>query len=137
MALSRKTPLERIEYALIVSTLLLLVVVTVQPLLNLLAISFSEPAKVPGMNGLTIIPTRCHRDHSTDFMELVGSLRSTTRIPILSGLHKFTCRAPNGSVRQAFKPLATTVTPRPSLVRYSHGLSAAQLLALFAGLRRR
>lgn len=57
MALSRKTPLERIEYALIVSTLLLLVVVTVQPLLNLLAISFSEPAKVPGMNGLTIIPS--------------------------------------------------------------------------------
>jgi putative aldouronate transport system permease protein len=57
MALSRKTPLERIEYALIVSTLLLLVVVTVQPLLNLLAISFSEPAKVPGMNGLTIVPS--------------------------------------------------------------------------------
>ncbi|MDQ0323362.1 putative aldouronate transport system permease protein [Pararhizobium capsulatum DSM 1112] len=56
MALSRKTPIERIEYAIIVSTLLLLVVVTVQPILNLLAISLSEPSKVPGMNGLAILP---------------------------------------------------------------------------------
>lgn len=52
----RRTPLERIEYAIIVSTLLLLVVVTVQPLLNLLAISLSEPSEVAGMSGLTILP---------------------------------------------------------------------------------
>ena len=53
----KRTPLERIEYAIIVSTLLLLVVVTVQPLLNLLAISLSDPAKVAGMSGLTVIPS--------------------------------------------------------------------------------
>jgi putative aldouronate transport system permease protein len=52
----RRTPLERIEYAIIVSTLLLLVVFTVQPLLNLLAISLSDPARVAGMSGLTIFP---------------------------------------------------------------------------------
>ncbi len=52
----RRTPLERIEYAIIVSTLLLLVVVTVQPLLNLLAISLSEPSEVAGMSGLTVLP---------------------------------------------------------------------------------
>jgi putative aldouronate transport system permease protein len=56
MSATRKSPLERIEYALIVSTLLLLVVVTVQPILNLLAISLSDPARVPGMSGLTIFP---------------------------------------------------------------------------------
>jgi putative aldouronate transport system permease protein len=52
----RRTPLERIEYAIIVSTLLLLVVFTVQPLLNLLAISLSDPARVAGMSGITIVP---------------------------------------------------------------------------------
>jgi putative aldouronate transport system permease protein len=52
----RRTPLERIEYAIIVSTLLLLVVFTVQPLLNLLAISLSDPSRVAGMSGLTIFP---------------------------------------------------------------------------------
>ncbi|GGF12124.1 putative ABC transporter permease protein YtcP [Youhaiella tibetensis] len=52
----RKTSLERLEYAIIVSTLLFLVVMTVQPLLNLLAISFSDPTNVAGMNGLTILP---------------------------------------------------------------------------------
>jgi putative aldouronate transport system permease protein len=52
----RRTPLERIEYAIIVSTLLLLVVFTVQPLLNLLAVSLSDPARVAGMSGLTIFP---------------------------------------------------------------------------------
>jgi putative aldouronate transport system permease protein len=51
-----RSPLERIEYAIIVSTLLLLVVVTVQPILNLLAVSLSEPGKVAGMSGLTILP---------------------------------------------------------------------------------
>ncbi|HUH76257.1 MAG TPA: carbohydrate ABC transporter permease, partial [Devosia sp.] len=53
---SRRSPLERIEYVLIVSTLLLLVVFTMQPLLNLLALSFSEPSKVAGFSGLSIIP---------------------------------------------------------------------------------
>jgi putative aldouronate transport system permease protein len=51
-----RSPLERIEYAIIVSTLLLMVVITVQPVLNLLAVSFSENSRVPGMSGLTIIP---------------------------------------------------------------------------------
>jgi putative aldouronate transport system permease protein len=51
-----RTPLEKIEYVIIVSTLLLLVVVTVQPILNLLAISLSDPSKVAGMSGLTIVP---------------------------------------------------------------------------------
>ena len=45
-----RTPLERIEYAIIVSTLLAMVVVTVQPILNLLAISFSENGRVAGMS---------------------------------------------------------------------------------------
>ena len=53
----RRTAFERIEYAIIVSTLLLLVIVTVQPLLNLLAISLSETSRVAGMSGLTIIPS--------------------------------------------------------------------------------
>lgn len=52
----RRSPLERIEYAIIVSTLLLLVVVTVQPILNLLAISLSDPSRIAGMSGLTILP---------------------------------------------------------------------------------
>ena len=51
-----RTPMERIESVLILSTLLLLVVVTVQPLLNLLALSLSDPSKVPGFSGLSIIP---------------------------------------------------------------------------------
>ena len=53
---SRRTPLERVEYVLIVSTLLLLVVFTLQPLLNLLALSFTEPSKVAGFSGLSIFP---------------------------------------------------------------------------------
>lgn len=56
MSAIRRSPIERTEYAIIVSTLLLLVVVTVQPILNLLAISFSESARVPGMSGLAILP---------------------------------------------------------------------------------
>ncbi|HEY9011936.1 MAG TPA: carbohydrate ABC transporter permease [Devosia sp.] len=52
----RRTPLERLEYAIIVSTLLLLVVVTVQPILNLVAMSISDPSRVAAMSGLTIIP---------------------------------------------------------------------------------
>jgi putative aldouronate transport system permease protein len=52
----KRTPLERLEYIIIVSTLLLLVVFTVQPLLNLLALSLSDPSKVAGFSGLSIIP---------------------------------------------------------------------------------
>lgn len=52
----RRTPLERVEYAIIVSAMLLMVVVTVQPILNLAAISLSDPARVPGMSGLAIWP---------------------------------------------------------------------------------
>ncbi|MDC9823109.1 carbohydrate ABC transporter permease [Devosia sp. ZB163] len=53
----RRTPLERIEYAIIVTTLLALVVVTLQPILNLVAVSFSDPAKVAGKSGLDIWPS--------------------------------------------------------------------------------
>ncbi len=53
---NRRTPLERVEYAIIISTLLLLVLVTVQPLLNLLAVSLSDPAKLPGMSGMEVLP---------------------------------------------------------------------------------
>jgi putative aldouronate transport system permease protein len=53
---NRRSPIERIEYAIIVSTLLLMVVVTVQPLLNLLAISLSESARLPGMSGMEVLP---------------------------------------------------------------------------------
>jgi putative aldouronate transport system permease protein len=52
----RRTPLERAEYAVIVTTLLALVVVTVQPILNLVAMSVSEPSQVPGMSGLAVLP---------------------------------------------------------------------------------
>lgn len=56
MARENRTGLERMEEAIIASVLIGLVIVTVQPILNLLAISLSEPANVPGMSGLTIIP---------------------------------------------------------------------------------
>lgn len=56
MAADNRTSFERIEQTIIISALLLLVVVTVQPILNLLALSFSDPAKVPGMSGLAITP---------------------------------------------------------------------------------
>jgi putative aldouronate transport system permease protein len=52
----RRTPLERIEYAIIISTLLLLVVLTVQPILNLIAMSLSDPSRVAGMSGLAVLP---------------------------------------------------------------------------------
>ena len=52
----RRTPLERIEYAVIVTTLMALVVVTVQPILNLVAMSVSEPSQVTGMSGLAVLP---------------------------------------------------------------------------------
>lgn len=52
----RRTPLERLEYLLIVSSLLLLVVFTMQPLLNLLALSLSDPGRIPGFSGLSILP---------------------------------------------------------------------------------
>ena len=51
-----RSPMERVESVLIISTLLLLVVVTVQPLLNLLALSLSAPSKVAGFSGLSILP---------------------------------------------------------------------------------
>ena len=63
----RRTPLERAEYAIIVSTLLFLVVLTVQPLLNLLAISLSDPSEVAGMSGLTVLPS----GFSTDVWSLL------------------------------------------------------------------
>ena len=51
-----RTPLERTEQIIIVSTLLLLVVLTLQPLLNLLALSLSDPGKVAGFSGLSVWP---------------------------------------------------------------------------------
>lgn len=56
MASQNRTGLERAEGVIIVSVLLALVVITVQPILNLLAISLSDPANVPGMSGLAVIP---------------------------------------------------------------------------------
>ena len=53
---------ERVEQILILSTLFLLVVITVQPILNLLAISLSDSSKVPLMSGLTIIPEKLSFD---------------------------------------------------------------------------
>ena len=64
-----RTPLERIEYAIILSTLVLLTVVCVQPILNLLAVSLSEPARVPGMSGFTVVP----RGFSTDIYTLLAA----------------------------------------------------------------
>lgn len=52
----RRSLLERMEYAIIVSSLLLMVVVTVQPILNLFAISLSDPAGVAGISGLAVLP---------------------------------------------------------------------------------
>ncbi|MFZ3584822.1 hypothetical protein ACOI1H_22105 [Loktanella sp. DJP18] len=56
MARQTRTGLERMEEAIIASVLIALVVVTVQPILNLLAISLSDPVNVPGMSGLAIVP---------------------------------------------------------------------------------
>ncbi len=56
MASQNRTSLEKMEQVIIVSTLLLLVVITVQPILNLLAISLSSPEKVLLMTGMTVIP---------------------------------------------------------------------------------
>jgi putative aldouronate transport system permease protein len=53
----RRTPLERIEYAIIVTTLLAMVVVMLQPILNLVAVSFSDPSQVAGKSGLDIWPS--------------------------------------------------------------------------------
>jgi len=52
----RRSPLERAEYAIIVSALLLAVVLTLQPLLHLLAVSLSDPGRVAGMSGLSVVP---------------------------------------------------------------------------------
>lgn len=51
-----RTRLERIEQVIIASALLGMVVVTVQPILNLLAISLSEPSRAVGMSGLAVLP---------------------------------------------------------------------------------
>lgn len=53
---TRQTRFERIEQVIIVSSLLLMAVVSLQPVLNLVAISFSDPARVPGMSGLAVLP---------------------------------------------------------------------------------
>jgi putative aldouronate transport system permease protein len=52
----KRTPMERTEQIIVISTLLLLVVFTVQPLLNLLALSLSDPSQVAGFSGLSIWP---------------------------------------------------------------------------------
>jgi putative aldouronate transport system permease protein len=53
---SRSTPFERVEYILILSALFLMVIITAQPILHLVAVSFSDPARVPAMSGLEVIP---------------------------------------------------------------------------------
>jgi putative aldouronate transport system permease protein len=67
MRLPGRTPFERIESAIILSTLLLLTIVCVQPIVNLLAVSLSDPPRVPGMSGLAVVP----RGFSTDVYELL------------------------------------------------------------------
>ena len=67
MAADNRTTFERIEQVIIVSSLLLMVVVTVQPILNLLALSLSDSSKVPLMSGLTIFPN----DLSTDVWDVL------------------------------------------------------------------
>ncbi|HEV8036356.1 carbohydrate ABC transporter permease [Yoonia sp.] len=64
---NRSTPFERIEYVLILSVLFLMVVITAQPILHLVAVSFSDPAEVPGMSGLEVLP----RGLSTDVWSLL------------------------------------------------------------------
>lgn len=75
MASINRTPFERIEQTIIVSALLLMVVIAVQPILNLLALSLSAPAKVPGMSGLAIIPNGL----SFDVWELLAKHPSVRR----------------------------------------------------------
>ncbi len=67
MAADNRTTFERIEQVIIVSSLLLMVVVTVQPILNLLALSLSDSSKVPFMSGLTILPN----DLSTEVWDVL------------------------------------------------------------------
>jgi len=67
--------LERIEYTIIVSSLLLMVVVMLQPLLNLLAVSLSDPSRVAGMSGLTVLPN----GFSLDVWQLLISNPSVQR----------------------------------------------------------
>lgn len=69
MARSNRTALERTEEALILSVLIAIVVVTVQPILNLLAISLSDPARVPGMSGMAVVPD----GFSVDIWRLLAS----------------------------------------------------------------
>lgn len=56
MASRPRSAFERAEYAIIVSSLLLLTVITLQPLVHLLALSLSDPAQVPSMSGIEIWP---------------------------------------------------------------------------------
>ena len=71
MATQNRTNLEKVEQVIIVSTLLLLVVITVQPILNLLAISLSEPDKVLTMSGMAVVP----EGFSTDVWKILFDCR--------------------------------------------------------------
>src|SRR5688572_2853438 len=55
-ARARKTPMERTEYVIIISTVLRLVVIPVQPIPTRLAVSFSDPGQLAGMSGLAVVP---------------------------------------------------------------------------------
>ena len=54
---NRRSSFERVEYVLILSTLLFMVIITAQPILHLIAVSFSDPLAVPGMSGLEVLPS--------------------------------------------------------------------------------
>ena len=91
MRSQNQTSIERIEQAIIVSSLLLMVVVTVQPMLHLLALSLSDPARVPGMSGLTIIPSGFSLDvwgllisHPSVQRGLINSILITTTGTLLN-----------------------------------------------------
>ena len=78
----RKTPFERIEYAIICSTLLLMVVVTVQPILNLLAVSLSDSAEVPGMSGLELLARLGVITHLVEAETHQGARRFQLRVQV-------------------------------------------------------
>ena len=82
----QRSGFERAEQAIIVTTLLLLVVICVQPILNLVAVSLSDPARVPGMSGFTIVP----RGFSTDVYQLLAGNPAVQRGLINSAIMTLT-----------------------------------------------
>ena len=113
----RRTPLERLEYAIIVSTLLLLVVLAVQPILNLVAMSFSDPSRVAGMisfgrDGLD------HERRATALFERSNiSMRIVARWPAVSAtVARFSVTGWRVQLSMTSWPLIHSLTPSSELV---------------------